>query len=266
MSAMEDSSVLCSFEQGVASITLNRPERLNSFNDAMHEQIRAFLDRIEAESGLRVLVLTGRGRAFCAGQDQSDRAPLPPGQQRDLGAALERYYKPLMLRLRALPVPVVCLMNGLAVGVGATLVLACDIVIATRSAYFMQGFSRLGLMPDGGATQFLPQRIGTARALGLCLLNERLDAEQAANWGLIWRCVDDAQFEATSQALVQQLAGSATRALGLTKAAIHAAAHNDLARQLDLETEGQRALGHTDDYREGVSAFREKRSPVFRGH
>jgi 2-(1,2-epoxy-1,2-dihydrophenyl)acetyl-CoA isomerase len=182
-----------------------------------------------------------------------------------MGAALERYYKPLVLRLRALPAPVVCAMNGLAVGVGATLVLACDIVIARSSAYFVQGFTRLGLMPDGGASQFLPQRIGTARALALCMLNERLDAQQAADWGLIWRCVPDEEFDAEAAALVARLAASATRALALTKQAIHAAAGNTLAQQLDLETASQRALGYTDDYLEGASAFREKRSPAFKG-
>ncbi|NUU04307.1 enoyl-CoA hydratase-related protein [Herbaspirillum robiniae] len=257
--------VLCEFAGGVATVTLNRPDRLNSFNDAMHDAIAAFLDRIEHDPALRVLVFTGAGRAFCAGQDQGDRQPLPEGQKRDMGAALERYYKPLVLRLRALPAPVVCAMNGLAVGVGATLVLACDIVIARESAYFVQGFTKLGLMPDGGASQFLPQRIGTARALALCMLNDKLPARQAADWGLIWRCVPDDEFEAASSALVAQLAGSATRALAMTKQAIYAAAGNTLGQQLDLETASQRALGYTDDYQEGAAAFREKRSADFKG-
>ncbi|KAF1043166.1 MAG: 1,2-epoxyphenylacetyl-CoA isomerase [Herbaspirillum frisingense] len=262
---MEQSPVLCEFADGVATITLNRPDRLNSFNDAMHDAIAAFLDRIEHDPALRVLVFTGAGRAFCAGQDQGDRKPLADGERRDMGAALERYYKPLMLRLRALPAPVVCAMNGLAVGVGATLVLGCDIVIAKESAYFIQGFSKLGLMPDGGASQFLPQRIGTARAMALCMLNDKLDARQAADWGLIWRCVPDQEFEAASQALVRQLATSATRALALTKQAIYAAQTNTLNQQLDLETVSQRALGYTDDYLEGAAAFREKRSAGFKG-
>ncbi|MFJ3046261.1 enoyl-CoA hydratase-related protein [Herbaspirillum chlorophenolicum] len=262
---MEQPPVLCEFADGVATITLNRPDRLNSVNDAIHDAIAAFLDRIEHDPALRVLVITGAGRAFCAGQDQGDRKPLPPGQKRDMGAALERYYKPLMLRLRALPAPVVCAMNGLAVGVGATLVLACDIVIAKQSAYFLQGFTKLGLMPDGGGSQFLPQRIGTARAMALCLLNDKLDAQQAADWGLIWRCVPDEEFDAASRALVAQLAQSATRALALTKQAIYAAQTNTLAQQLDLETASQRLLGDTDDYLEGAAAFREKRSAVFKG-
>lgn len=263
--SQNDCVVLFSCTEGVATITLNRPDRLNSLNDAMHEEIAAILDRIEQDPTLRVLVLTGSGRAFCAGQDQSDRKPLAHGEHRDMGAALERYYKPLVLRLRALPVPVVCAMNGLAVGVGVSLVLACDIVIATQSAYFLQGFSRLGLMPDGGLSQLLPQLIGPARALGLCMFNDKLAAQQAADWGIIWRCVDDAQFAEVSATLVRQLAQSATRALGLTKQAIHASAGNTLLQQLDLEVKSQRALGYTDDYREGATAFGEKRTPVFRG-
>jgi len=258
-------AVLFSHADGVATIALNRPDRLNSLNDAMHGQIAAFLDRAEADPGLRVLVLTGTGRAFCAGQDQGDRKPLPDGERRDLGQSLERHYKPLLLRLRALPVPVVCAMNGLAAGVGASLALACDIVVARRSAYFVQGFTRLGLMPDGGATQFLPQRIGAARAIGLCMLNDRLDAERAEQWGLIWRCVDDADFDAACAELVGRLAASATQALARTKQAIYAGPGNTLAQQLDLEKEGQRALGYTQDYQEGTAAFREKRAPVFTG-
>ncbi|WP_034301691.1 enoyl-CoA hydratase-related protein [Herbaspirillum sp. RV1423] len=262
---MNDDSILCSFTDGVASITLNRPDKLNSLNEQMHRQIAAFLDRIEAAPELRVLVLTGAGRAFCSGQDQSDRKPLPPGQRRDMGQALEQYYKPLVLRLRALPAPVVCAMNGLAVGVGASLVLACDIVIAKRSAYFIQGFTKLGLMPDGGATQFLPQLVGPARAIGMAMLNEKLEAAQAAEWGLIWRCVDDAEFEQASAALIAQLARAATRALALTKLAIYEASSHVLTRQLDLEIRSQRELGLTQDYLEGASAFLEKRAAAFQG-
>jgi len=262
---MDQDCVLCDYRDGVARITLNRPDRLNSFNDGMHDTIAAFLDRIEKMPDLRVLLITGNGRAFCSGQDQSDRKPLPAGQKRDMGAALERYYKPLILRLRALPAPVVCAMNGLAVGIGATVVLACDIIIAAESAYFLQGFTRLGLMPDGGGSQFLPQRIGPARAMGLCLLNDKLPARQAEQWGLIWRCVPDTEFAAETENLVARLARGATRALALTKQAIYAAQSNSLEQQLDLEMVSQRALGYTDDYQEGAAAFREKRDAVFKG-
>ncbi|MDY7579748.1 enoyl-CoA hydratase-related protein [Herbaspirillum sp. RTI4] len=262
---MNDPEVVFSFVDGIARITLNRPQRLNSLNDGMHEAIAAAIASVEHDPALRVLVLSGIGRAFCAGQDQTDRVPVADGEQRDLGASLEKYYKPLVLRLRALPVPVVCALNGLAAGVGSTLALACDIVIATKSAYFLQGFTKLGLLPDAGATQFLPQLIGPARAIGLSMLNDKLSAEQAAEWGLIWRCVDDAAFEEETQKIIDQLACSATKALGLSKLAIYAAAGNSLEQQLELEQKLQRALGYSDDYKEGVAAFREKRAPVFVG-
>lgn len=262
---MNDSGILFSYAGGVARITLNRPERLNSLNDRMHEEIAAAIVGVEHDPGLRVLVFTGVGRAFCAGQDQSDRVRSADGKPRDLGQSLETYYRPLVLKLRALPVPVVCALNGLAAGVGSTLALACDIVIAARSAYFLQGFTKLGLLPDAGATQFLPQLIGPARAIGLCMLNEKLDAARAEQWGLIWRCVDNDAFQSETQALIDQLAHSATKALGLSKLAIHAAPGNTLAQQLDLEIVSQRALGYTDDYREGSAAFLEKRAAQFRG-
>jgi 2-(1,2-epoxy-1,2-dihydrophenyl)acetyl-CoA isomerase len=263
---MATDAIRFTLADGVATLTLDKPDRLNSLDDAMHVEIVRVLDQLEADPALRVLVITGTGRAFCAGQDQTDRKPLPDGQKRDMGASLERFYKPLVLRLRALPVPVVCAMNGLAVGVGATLALACDLVIAKRSAYFTQGFTKLGLMPDGGMTQFLPQRVGPARALGLAWLNEKVSAEQAEAWGLIWRCVDDDAFDAAVADVVAQLARAATRALAATKQAVYAAADNTLAQQLDLEIAAQRALGETADYAEGAAAFREKRPPKFQGH
>lgn len=262
---MNDAGILFSFTGGVARITLNRPQRLNSLSDGMHEEIAAAIASVEHDPVLRVLVFSGSGRAFCAGQDQTDRTPPADGSRRDLSLSLERYYKPLVLKLRALPVPVVCALNGVAAGVGSTLALACDIVIASKSAYFLQGFTKLGLMPDAGATQFLPQLVGTARAIGLSMLNHKLSAEQAAAWGLIWRCVEDEEFQAEAELLIAQLAGSATKALGLTKLAIYAAADNSLAQQLELELQSQRALGYSDDYQEGAAAFREKRAPLFRG-
>jgi 2-(1,2-epoxy-1,2-dihydrophenyl)acetyl-CoA isomerase len=262
---MNDSGILFSHEDGIARLTLNRPERLNSLTDAMHEALSAALSKVESDPALRVVLLTGAGRGFCAGQDQSERKPDPTGKPRDLGEGLERYYKPLILKLRSLPVPVVCALNGVAAGAGASLALACDIVIAAKSACFVQAFGKLGLLPDAGATYFLPRLVGSARAMGLALLGDRLDAEQAAQWGLIWRCVDDAAFAAETEAVVGRLARSATRAMGASKLAIHEAAHHTLAEQLDLEIAAQRTLGHTDDYREGAAAFREKRAPQFRG-
>ena len=183
----------------------------------------------------------------------------------DLGASIERNYKPLVLSLRALPLPVVCAVNGVAAGAGANIALACDIVIAAKSASFIQAFSRIGLIPDSGGTYFLPRLVGPARAIGLAMLGEKLSAEQAAAWGLIWKCVDDAEFPASVEALIQQLSTAATRGLAATKQAIYASGGNSLEAQLDLERELQRALGRSADYREGVSAFAAKRQPRFTG-
>lgn len=262
---MNDCGILFDYKDGIARITLNRPDRLNSFNDAMHEAIFAALCSVENSPDLRAVVLTGAGRGFCAGQDQSERKPAPDGKPRDLGEGLERYYKPLILKIRGLPVPVVCLLNGVAAGAGASLALACDIVIATRSAYFAQAFGKLGLLPDAGATYMLPRLVGTARALGIAMLGDKLSAEQAAEWGLILRCVDDAEFAAESETIIGKLASSATKAMGATKLAIYAAGNNSLEQQLEIEIASQRALGYSDDYREGAAAFREKREPRFRG-
>jgi 2-(1,2-epoxy-1,2-dihydrophenyl)acetyl-CoA isomerase len=181
-------------DAGIARVTLHRPDRLNSFNDAMHAELRGALSQVQA-SDARVLLLTGAGRGFCAGQDLADRAVAPGDAPLDLGASIERNYKPLVLALRALPMPVVCAVNGVAAGAGANLALACDIVIAARSAMFLQAFCRIGLVPDTGGTFFLPRLVGTARAMGLALLGDKVSAEQAAAWGLIWKCVDDDELE-----------------------------------------------------------------------
>ena len=250
---------------GVARLTLNRPDRLNSFNDAMHAEVRDALALLRIDESVRVLVLTGAGRGFCAGQDLSDRAVAPGDPSVDLGASIERNYRPLVLALRALPMPVLCAVNGVAAGAGANLALACDIVIATRSASFIQAFCKIGLIPDSGGTWFLPRLVGDARAMGLALLGDKLPAEQAAAWGLIWQCVDDAELAPTVERLLEQLAVAPTRGLAAIKRALHESAGNALAAQLDLERDVQRELGRSNDYREGVSAFLAKRPAQFTG-
>jgi 2-(1,2-epoxy-1,2-dihydrophenyl)acetyl-CoA isomerase len=262
---MSYESILFSSEGGIARITLNRPDRLNSFNDAMHAEVRDALSRVSAEPSLRVLLLTGSGRGFCAGQDLGDRAVAPGGQAVDLGASIERNYKPLILAMRSLPLPVVCAVNGVAAGAGANIALACDLVVAAKSASFIQAFSRIGLIPDSGGTYFLPRLVGTARALGLSLLGNKLPAEQAAQWGLIWQCVDDAQLEPVVDKLLASLATAPTAALAAAKRAIYASGGNSLEAQLDLERDIQRMLGFGPDYKEGVAAFGEKRPPLFTG-
>jgi 2-(1,2-epoxy-1,2-dihydrophenyl)acetyl-CoA isomerase len=262
---MSHQHILYAVDGGVARLTLNRPDRLNSFNDAMHAEVRDALSHVKASADIRVLLLTGAGRGFCAGQDLGDRAVAPGAEPVDLGASIERNYKPLVLSLRALPLPVVCAVNGVAAGAGANIALACDIVIAAKSASFIQAFSRIGLIPDSGGTYFLPRLVGPARAIGLAMLGDKLSAEQAAAWGLIWKCVDDAEFPASVEALIQQLSTAATRGLAATKQAIYAAGGNSLEAQLDLERELQRVLGGSADYREGVSAFAGKRQPRFTG-
>jgi 2-(1,2-epoxy-1,2-dihydrophenyl)acetyl-CoA isomerase len=257
--------ILYAVDAAVARVTLNRPDRLNSFNDAMHAELREALARATADRTVRVLLLTGAGRGFCAGQDLSDRAVAPGGEAVDLGSSIERNYKPLIAALRALPFPTVCAVNGVAAGAGANVALACDLVIAAKSASFVQAFSRIGLVPDSGGTYFLPRLVGTARAMGLALTAEKLSAEQAASWGLIWQCVDDDAFVATVDKLLAQLAGAPTRGLVATRRAIDASAHNTLEQQLALERDLQRELGFSDDYREGVAAFVAKRPPRFTG-
>src|SRR4030095_10976403 len=256
-------SVRLQMADGVATLTLNRPDRLNSFTVAMHGEVRAALDAVEADRTLRCFVLTGAGRGFCAGQDLADRAVAPGSEPLDLGASIENYYKPLLLRLRALQMPTICAVNGVAAGAGANIPFACALVVATKSASFIQSFSKIGLVPDCGGPGWLPRLVGPARAMGLALLGDKISAEQAADWGLIWRSVDDDEFPGFVAKLARQLADGPTRGYVRTRQAVEAAMGTSFEQALDLERDYQRELGRTNDYREGVTAFTEKRAARF---
>ena len=258
-------SVLVSLEAGVQTITLNRPDKLNALNPEMHELLAAAFERARRESEIRAVLLTGAGRGFCTGQDLAERDVRPGAPPIDLSISLGQHYNPLVRRMRELPKPIVCAVNGVAAGAGANLALACDLVIAARSASFIQAFSKLGLVPDAGGTYFLPRLVGSARAMGLALLAEKLSAEQAAEWGLIWKVVDDATLPGEAKEIAEKLAQGPTKGYGLLKRAMHASSGNSLDAQLGLERDLQREAGLTDDYREGVTAFKEKRAPRFTG-
>ena len=262
---MAYTTILFDITGGIATLTLNRPDKLNSFTIAMHGEVRDALARVAADKSVRVLVLTGAGRGFCAGQDLADSAVAPGDGPTDLGDTVEKYYAPLVLALRALPIPVICAVNGVAAGAGANIALACDIVIAARSASFVEVFCKLGLIPDTGGTYFLPRLIGSARATGLAMLGEKLSAERAENWGLIWKCVDDAALADEVGALARHFATAPTLGLARAKQALQASGLNTLEQQLALETSMMRELGNSEDYREGVAAFMEKRAPAFKG-
>ena len=250
---------------GIARLTLNRPERLNSFNTLMHQEVRHALTALAADTEARVLILTGAGRGFCAGQDLGDRASVPAGAPADLGESIERYYNPLILMLRRLPLPVIAAVNGVAAGAGANIAFACDLVLAARSASFVQAFARIGLVPDCGGTWIVPRLVGAARAMGLALLGEKLPATQAAQWGLIWRCLEDDELGAEVDSLAERLAAAPTRALARAKQLIWQSANRTLEQQLDAERDAQRELGYSADYAEGVAAFIDKREPRFTG-
>jgi 2-(1,2-epoxy-1,2-dihydrophenyl)acetyl-CoA isomerase len=256
--------VLVETRPGFRIITLNRPERLNAFTESMHIALKTAIDAAEADADCRALLLTGAGRAFCAGQDLNERVAAN-GDIIVPGEALEKYYNPLVTRLRALPFPVVAAVNGIAAGAGCNVALACDIVLAAKSATFTQVFARIGLIPDAGGTWMLPRLVGPARARGLALLAEPLGAAKAEDWGLIWKAVDDAALMPEAEALCTHFATAPTHGLGLIKQALNAAEDNDLATQLELERTLQRKAGSHDDYREGVRAFLAKRSPLFTG-
>jgi 2-(1,2-epoxy-1,2-dihydrophenyl)acetyl-CoA isomerase len=260
-----EATILFRVAEDMATITLNRPEKLNAFNEAMHKELAQAFDRIEADPAIRAVLLTGAGRGFCAGQDLGDRVMGEGDAPPDLGETLDRLYNPLVRRICRLERPVVCAVNGVAAGAGANLAFNCDLVLAARSAQFIEPFCKLGLVPDAGGTYILPRLVGSARARGLALLGERLSAEQAEAWGLIWRVVDDDRLLDEASALARHLATQPTRGLGLIKRALLASATNSLDAQLDLERDLQRAAGRTEDYREGVSAFMAKRPPAFKG-
>jgi len=266
MDATPDAPVLVSHEGNVRTLTLNRPKSLNSFTGAMHEVLLAAFEAAAADSAVRCVVLTGSGRGFCAGQDLADPAVAPStaGGTADVGNAIERYYKPLALRIRSMPVPVLAAVNGVAAGAGANIALGCDLVIAARSASFIQAFSKIGLVPDAGGTWLLPRLVGRARAMGLAMLGEKLPAEEAERIGLIWKCVDDAAFADEVRAAAARLAAMPTCALAATREAIDASQHLDFGASLSHEARVQRALGGAHDFAEGVAAFMAKRAPVFR--
>ena len=259
---MSYETILFDVSSGVAKLTLNRPDRLNSFTVQMHEEVaRALGDLRDA----RVLVVTGAGRGFCAGQDLNDRAVAPGGEGVDLGESLEKRYNPLIKRLTSLQMPVICAVNGVAAGAGANIAFACDVVIAAKSAKFIQSFANIGLIPDSGGTWSLPRLAGQPRALGLALTGEPLTAERAEAWGMIWKCVEDDKLAAEADALAAKFAAAPTKGLAKTKQLIRASSTNALDEQLDLERAAQSMLGKTADYREGVAAFMEKRTPKFTG-
>jgi 2-(1,2-epoxy-1,2-dihydrophenyl)acetyl-CoA isomerase len=259
------SSILVSQDAGLLTITLNRPDKLNAFNPEMHRLLREALERAAMEPDVRAVLLTGAGRGFCAGQDLSERDMSPGSGPIDLSVSLGSNYNPLVRRMRELPKPIVCAVNGVAAGAGANIVLACDVVFAARSASFIQSFSRIGLVPDSGGTYFLPRLVGAARAMGLALFAEKLSAEEAERIGLIWKVLDDDKLVSEASAAARSLAAGPTKGYALIKKALHASAGNLLDAQLDLERDLQREAGYSQDYREGVAAFMQKRKPAFKG-
>jgi 2-(1,2-epoxy-1,2-dihydrophenyl)acetyl-CoA isomerase len=261
---MNDDLVLITTEGAVRTLTLNRPAALNSFTGAMHTQLLAALNDAAADATVRALIVTGAGRGFCAGQDLNDpEMSTPDGSAPDVGAVIERHYTPLALRIRSMPVPVVAAVNGVAAGAGANFALGCDMVVAARSASFIQAFSKIGLIPDCGGTWLLPRLLGRARALGLALTGDKLPAEEAQRIGLIWQCVDDAALRDSAMTLATRLAAMPTKALADTRLALDSASMLDYGQALALEASLQRELGRAHDFAEGAAAFRDKRAARF---
>lgn len=260
---MTEAPILIQRDGAIARLTLNRPDRLNSLTLAMLGELSAALTDLDGDESVRVVILSGAGRAFCAGQDLADHAAVD--DTRAVRSVVERHYNPVIRQIRGLPQPVIAAVNGVAAGAGCSLALACDIAIAAESVTFINAFVNIGLIPDAGGSYFLPRLVGQARALGLTLLGEPLPAKTAAEWGLIWKSAPDAEFTRDVDALAQRLASMPTAAIGLIKHAINVSGHHSLEQQLAVEAELQAAAAETEDYQEGRAAFLEKRKPRFIG-
>ncbi len=262
---MDYQNIIAEEKNGVGYLTFNRPKALNSFNVDMHREVAEVLSQWTKNPDVRCVVISGEGRGFCAGQDLGDRVVDPNAEAPDLGYSIETYYNPLIKTIVSMPKPVICAVNGVAAGAGANIALACDLVIAAKSANFVQAFCRLGLVPDSAGTWFLPRAVGHARAMGLALLGDKLPAETAKEWGMIWDVVEDAELKTKVTELAERLAKQPTFGLSLIKKAIHQSSNNTFDEQMLLERDLQRIAGRSEDYREGVQAFMNKREPNFKG-
>ncbi|MFV5548097.1 2-(1,2-epoxy-1,2-dihydrophenyl)acetyl-CoA isomerase PaaG [Acinetobacter oleivorans] len=262
---MDYQNIIAEEKNGVGYLTFNRPKALNSFNVDMHREVAEVLNQWTKNPDVRCVVISGEGRGFCAGQDLGDRVVDPNAEAPDLGYSIETYYNPLIKTIVNMPKPVICAVNGVAAGAGANIALACDLVIAAKSANFVQAFCRLGLVPDSAGTWFLPRAVGHARAMGLTLLGDKLPAETAKEWGMIWDVVEDAELKTKVTELAERLAKQPTFGLSLIKKAIHQSSNNTFDEQMVLERDLQRIAGRSEDYREGVQAFMNKREPNFKG-